>query len=308
MLNMVPSTGTTIENIITPALLIDLDALENNFRVIANTYSDKVCKMRQHAKNIKSPIVLQRQIDIGGTLGGVCTAKVAEAEVMIHGGIKDVLITSEVVGKDKLERLAGLAKIADVKVCVDHVDNVRELSEAARSVGSEVGVLIEVDTSMGRAGVRSEKEGVILARECESLPSIEFLGVMSHQTVEGWADRETRFTEGRRYIEQCLAVKRAIEADGVEVKMVSSGETFSYDVATQIEGVTEVEGGTYALMSAPTRYMSEFEIAGKVLTSVVGVRGNMFHIDAGLRCLGGPMGVTPVVESDIDIQSMEVII
>ena len=304
MLNVQPSIGSRIEDIITPALLIDLDALERNFRVIAETYSGEACKMRQHAKNIKSPIVLQRQIDIGGTLGGVCAAKVAEAEVMIHAGIKDVLITSQIVGKDKLERLAGLAKIADVKVCVDQVDNLRELSKVATSIGSKVGVLIEVDTSMGRAGVRSEEEGVILAKECESLPSVEFLGVMSHQTVEGWPNKETRFTEGRRYIEKCLAVKSAVEASGIDVKMVSSGETFSYDVAPQIEGVTEVEGGTYALMSAPTGYMTQFEIAGKVLTSVIGTRGNIVHIDAGFRCLGGPMGVTPVVESDIDIQFM----
>ena len=77
---------------------------------------------------------------------------------------------------------------------------------------------------MGRAGIRIPEQGVRLAELAEELPSVEFLGVMSHQTVEGWADRETRFTEGRRYIEQCLAVKRAIEADGVEVVETDLGE------------------------------------------------------------------------------------
>ena len=294
--------GARVEDIETPALVIDIEALDHNFSVVSEMYDGKVCKMRQHAKNIKSPVVLQRQIDAGGTLGGVCTAKIAEAEVMIQGGIKDVLVTSEVVGPDKLRRLAALAKHANIKVCIDNLQNVKDLSEAAVKMSSEIGVLIEVDTSMGRAGVRSSGEGVALAKVAASLPGIKFLGVMSHQTVGGWADRETRFTEGRRYIEICLKVKRAIEAEGIPVVMVSSGETFSYDVAPEIEGVTEVEGGTYALMSAPSRYMEDFAIAGKIIARVIDVKGRYAFIDAGIRCLGGPMGATPIVESHEDVK------
>ena len=294
--------GARVEDIETPALVIDIEALDHNFSVVSEMYDGKVCKMRQHAKNIKSPVVLQRQIDAGGTLGGVCTAKIAEAEVMIQGGIKDVLVTSEVVGPDKLRRLAALAKHANIKVCIDNLQNVKDLSEAAVKMSSEIGVLIEVDTSMNRAGVRSPGGGVALAKVAASLPGIKFLGVMSHQTVGGWADRETRFTEGRRYIEICLKVKRAIEAEGIPVVMVSSGETFSYDVAPEIEGVTEVEGGTYALMSASNRYMEDFAIAGKIITRVIDVKEKYAFIDAGRRCLGGPMGVTPVVEGHEDVK------
>ena len=294
--------GARVEDIETPALVIDIEALDHNFSVVSEMYDGKVCKMRQHAKNIKSPVVLQRQIDAGGTLGGVCTAKIAEAEVMIQGGIKDVLVTSEVVGPDKLRRLAALAKHANIKVCIDNLQNVKDLSEAAVKMSSEIGVLIEVDTSMSRAGVRSPGEGVALAKVAASLPGIKFLGVMSHQTVRGWADRETRFTEGRRYIEICLKVKRAIEAEGIPVVMVSSGETFSYDVAPEIEGVTEVEGGTYALMSASNRYMEDFDIAGKIITRVIDVKEKYAFIDAGHRCLGAPMGLTPVVEGHEDVK------
>ncbi len=297
-----PAVGTKIDDVQTPALVIDLDALDHNFSTVSKMYDGKICKMRQHAKNIKSPVVLQRQIDAGGTLGGVCVAKVAEAEVMIQGGIKDVLVTSEVVGQNKLRRLAALAKNGHVKVCIDNLENVRDMSVAAVEMGVEIGVLIEVDTSMGRAGVRSPEEGVSLAKESTSLPGIKFLGVMSHQTVNGWADRETRFTEGRRYIEICLDVKRAIESEGIPVEMVSSGETFSYDVASEIEGVTEVEGGTYALMSASSRYMDDFAVAGKIIARVIDVKEGYAFIDAGLRCLGGPMGITPVVEGHEDVE------
>ncbi len=91
-----PLVGTPIEDLDTPCLLLDLDALEHNFDIIAETFRDTVCKMRQHAKNIKSPIVAHMQIRAGGTLGGVCTAKVAEAEVMGDGGLNVIFLTSEV--------------------------------------------------------------------------------------------------------------------------------------------------------------------------------------------------------------------
>ena len=302
MINTRPNIGDSVDQIPTPSLLIDVPAMDHNFSVISQTYAGKVCKMRQHAKNIKSPVVMQRQIDAGGTLNGVCAAKVAEAEVMVEGGIRDILVTSEVTSPDKLRRLASLAKIADVKLCIDNQDNLEQISQIASDAGCEIGVLIEVDTSMGRAGVRSPAEGVALARRATDLNGVKFMGVMSHQTVDGWADRETRFTEGRRYIEICLEVKTAIEGSGIPVEMVSSGETFTFDVAPEIEGVTEVEGGTYALMSVTNGYMEDFQIAAKVITTVLDVRDEYGFIDAGVQCLGGPLGVKPSVDGHPDIE------
>ena len=100
-----PSVGTPVRDLDTPCLLVDLDALEHNYGVVARTYRNTTCKMRQHAKNIKSPLLAHKQIRAGGTVGGVCVAKVAEAEVMIEGGIDDILITSQVATRDKMARL-----------------------------------------------------------------------------------------------------------------------------------------------------------------------------------------------------------
>src|SRR5918911_754106 len=113
-----PLPGTRIEDLETPCLLIDLDALEHNMQLIAKAYRDSTCKMRAHIKNLKSPILAHMQIRAGGTVGGVCAAKVAEAEVMVEGGINDILIANQVVARDKLERLCALAKHADIKVAV----------------------------------------------------------------------------------------------------------------------------------------------------------------------------------------------
>ena len=292
-----PQKGTLVQDLDTPCLLIDMDALEHNFNLIAETFRDTTCKMRAHQKNLKSPILAHMQMNAGGTVGGVCAAKVAEAEVMVEGGVNDILITSQVATRDKIARLCSLARQADMKVVVDDPRNLHVLSEVAREHGATIGVLIEVDTSMHRAGIRREDQGVELARLAERLPGLEFKGVMSHQTLPGNPDRETRVIEGRRFIQMCLDVKDAIEAAGIAVEIVSSGESWTYDVAGDIPGVTEVEGGTYALMSTSYAYMEDLEMAGKILATVVSTpRPGLAIGDVGARALASPGGVLPSLE------------
>ncbi len=300
-----PLAGTPVDELDTPCLLVDLDALEHNFKIIADTYRDTACKMRAHTKNLKCPTLARMQIRTGGTLGGVCTAKVSEAEVMVQGGITDVFIPNQVVTRDKIARLCALANQGDVKVAVDNARNVRDLSAVAQAHGATIGVLIEVDTSMGRAGIRHPEQGVELAKLAQSLPGVVFRGVMSHQTAAG--DKETRVRMAKKYIRMCLDVKDAIEAEGIPVEVVSSGETFCYDIAPEIPGVTEVEGGTYALMATGFSYMEEFKIAGKVLGTVVSApRPGTLIGDVGTRAMAAPGGKLPSVDAmpGVAVESM----
>ena len=92
MENYRPLIGTDIADLDTPTLLVDIDMLERNYQLIADTYRDTECKMRAHIKNLKSPMLAHMQIRAGGTVGGVCAAKVSEAEAMVDGGIDDILI------------------------------------------------------------------------------------------------------------------------------------------------------------------------------------------------------------------------
>ena len=288
-----PVPGTPVARLDTPCLLVDLDALENNLGMAAKAYSATPCKMRQHVKNVKSPLIARMQMRAGGTVGGVCAAKVSEAEVMVEGGIGDVLVPNQVVTRDKIARLCELARRGDVKVCVDDAGNVRELSEIAVAQGVSIGVLIEVDTSMGRAGVRSADHGVELAKLAQELPGVEFRGVMSHQHLEEFTDQESRGMTALRYLRVCMDVRDAIEAAGVPVDVVSSGETFSYDVFATVPGVTEVEGGTYALMCTDYTYMEGLRIANKVLGTVVSTpRPGVAIGDVGLRAIA-PCGAWP---------------
>jgi D-serine deaminase-like pyridoxal phosphate-dependent protein len=292
-----PAPGTPLKDLDTPCLLIDLDAVEHNFRRIADTYQDTVCKMRTHVKNLKSPLLAHMQIRAGGTVGGVCAAKVAEAEVMVEGGIADVLIANQVVARDKIVRLCSLAKRADMKVGIDNAQNLRELSEVAQAQGVTLGVLIEIDTSMHRAGIRRVEDGVELAKLAATLPGIAFRGLMSHQTLPGRPDKQTRLIEGRRFMQTCLDLKEAIESAGVPVDIVSTGETWTYDIAADLPGVTEIQGGTYALMSASYDYMDEFIIAAKILGTIISTpRPDVAIGDVGVQALASPGGVLPSVE------------
>ena len=303
MTAQLPAIGTQISELDTPALLVDLDALEHNFDHIAGLYSDSVCKMREHAKNIKTPAILHKQIEAGGTVGGVCAAKVAEAEVMVEGGIKDILITSQVVTPDKIARVCSLTRLADTKVAIDDERNLRLISSISQRSDSDVGVVIEVNTSMNRGGIRRTEQGINLARLATDLPGVSFRGVMSHQSISGDPDRETRFAEGRRWMQMCVDVGNAIEDAGIPVEIVSTGETFTIDVAPEMPEVTEVQGGTYALMNTTSDYMEDFQFAAKILTTVVSRPSPHVAIgDVGYRALAAPNGVLPSVEGHDEIE------
>ena len=262
--------GAPAATLETPALVIDLDALEHNIAVIANHYRDKRIRLRPHGKNHKSPEIFAMQRAAGGTVGGVCAAKVSEAEVFAAAGVDNVLIANQVVGADKIKRLAALAKHTDVLVAIDDAEQIERLAAGARQAAATIGVVIEVDTMMRRGGVRSVASAVRLARQAAAAPGLRFRGVMSHQVPRARSpDRRQRFLEGRRCIERVLAAKHAIEAAGMAVETVSTGESWTYDVAATFSEVTEIEGGTYVVMEVPYSYMREFKFAARVMGRIL---------------------------------------
>ena len=265
-----PDTGTPVADLPTPVALVDLDALEHNIAIIANHYRGKSIRLRPHGKNHKSPAILARQIDAGGTVGGVCAAKVSEAEVFVDSGAGNVLIANQVVAPDKVRRLARLARRVATTVAIDDAAQISRLAAGATDVGVTLGVVIEVDTMMGRGGARTVAHAVELARQVVATDGLEFRGVMSHQVpTRRSPDRAHRFEEGGRYIARVLEAKHAIEAAGIKVDMVSTGESWTYDVAATFLDVTEIEGGTYALMEMPYTYMTEFRLALRIMGRVV---------------------------------------
>ncbi|MCY3621481.1 MAG: alanine racemase [Gammaproteobacteria bacterium] len=281
----------------TPALVIDLDALEHNIAVVADHYRGKSIRLRPHVKNHKSPQILGMQMAAGGTVGGICAAKVSEAEAFADVA-GNALIANQIVGEEKIARLAALARRVDTTVAVDAGVQVQQLSRGARAAGVVLGVVIEIDTSMGRGGVRTTQQAVALARLAMEAPNLRFRGVMSHQVPKTRPpSREQRFAEGNHWFARILEVKQAIEDAGIEVELVSTGESWTYDVAAMHPEIDEIQGGTYIVMEVPYAYMSEFRFAARVMGRVVR------RLDAGtvlgdvpIDAIGAPNGV-PTVDS-----------
>ena len=302
-----PTPGTPIEDLDTPCLIIDMDDLDNNIDVIASTYAGTTAKLRGHAKNHKTPAIAHRQIRRGGTVGGVCAAKVSEAEVMVHGGIASVFITSEIVELMKIDRLCSLADQAELLVACEQAANARDISKAATARGVEIGVIIELETGLRRCGVREIDQGVALAKEIASLPGLRFRGVMSHQTIPDMPDREDRAVEANRAIKGVIDLKDAIEGQGIPMDIVSTGETWSYDVAAEIPGVTEIQGGSYLMMETHYSYMTEFHYAGKILTTIISTpRPGIAIGDAGVRAVSSLSGMPTVFDRPgVTVETMD---
>ena len=286
--------GDPVEMLETPVLVVDLDALKHNLGVIAGHYRGKSIRVRPHGKNHKSLGILRMQLAAGSTVSGVCAAKVSEAEVFAASGVDNVLVENQVVVPDKIARLARLAERVDTMVAVDALAQVDLLAMGAGN--ATLGVVIEIDTMMGRGGVRTVESAVALARRITATPGLEFRGVMSHQVpVRRPPSRRQRFVEGGRSIDRVVEAKHAIEAAGIPVGLVSTGESWTYDVAASHPEVTEIEAGTYALMEVPYAYMSEFRFAAKVMGRVVERPDGRTAVgDVPIDAIGAPNGLPTV--------------
>lgn len=300
----------TIHDLPTPTLLLDLDALEHNINVIAGHYETTATKLRPHGKNHKSPWVLEQQINAAGTVGGVCAAKVSEAEVFVDAGLVDnVLIANQVVDAAKIDRLCALADRVDMVVAIDDPEHLERLAAGVRRAGGvRLGVVIEIDTMMRRGGTRTTEAAVALAQAAEANADLTFRGVMSHQvpTIPS-PDRHARFEEGLKYIDHVLDVKHAIEAVGIGVDIVSTGESWTYDVAATRSEVTEIEGGTYIVMEVPYDYMTEFRYAARMLGRVISIEDETTAlVDIPIDAIGAPNGPPSVWRrSDIQTKSID---
>ena len=237
----------------TPALLVDVDALEFNLNKMAEHYGGKKPNLRPHTKTHKCPILARKQLDLGAV--GVCAAKVSEAEVMVDAGISDVLITSPVVTPDKIDRVVGVAeRSSGVAIVVDQAQNVRDLNDAAADKGIRLSVLIDLNVGTDRTGVTMGKETLDLAEAIRKSSSLSFQGLQAYaghiQHQRGWEARRDRSeaTMGR-----ALEVRQDLISAGFEVPLLSGGGTGTYNIDSELDGVSDVQVGSYLFMDVNYR-------------------------------------------------------
>jgi len=234
--------GLRKEALDTPALWVDLDRLERNIASLAGHFQKAGIYWRPHTKGVKTPAIAHKLLDAGAI--GITCAKLGEAEVMAAAGIKDILVANQVVGAQKITRLVNLRPHADVKVLVDNEENIAEMGAAAKAKGVTIGVLVEVNVGMERAGVLPGEPTVALAKQIAATPGLAFRGV---QTWEGHTLSVADPAAKRRAIEQSVArltdtAQQCREA-GLPVDIVSAGGSGTYQVTPFLPGVTEVEAG-----------------------------------------------------------------
>jgi D-serine deaminase-like pyridoxal phosphate-dependent protein len=245
-----PATvGMPLEQVDTPALLLDLDAFEYNLDRLTQSVRGTGMRLRPHAKSHKCPEIALRQIARGAV--GVCCQKVSEAEALVAGGVQDVLVANEVVGATKLARLAQLARRAHVSICVDDAANVAELALAARTAGVTLDVLVELNVGANRCGVAPGEPALALARAIAQSEGLRFAGLQAYQ---GAAQHRRTPQERREAIEQAVAKVRStvelLRRNGLEVPLVTGAGTGTYMLEATSQVYHELQPGSYVFMDA----------------------------------------------------------
>ena len=300
--------GKSVDDLDTPALCVDLDAMESNIRELAAACRQNGVAWRPHAKCHKS-VDVGRKLIAAGAIGLTC-AKLGEAEIFAAAGIQDLLIANELVGPQKVRRLVELRRIADPVFCIDHIDQALPISQAMHAAGLRVRAVLEVNVGMNRAGILPGEPALFLAQEIARLPGIELAGVMGWEghlvIVEDPKEKEARIREA---LSQLTATRDLLVANSLPCPIVSCGGTGSYPISVSHPGVTEIEAGGAIFMDAFYRrkcHISAFQLALKVVATVVSRPApERAIIDAGRKTMNMEMAMPFVLgREDIEVKSL----
>jgi D-serine deaminase-like pyridoxal phosphate-dependent protein len=258
-----------LSEISTPALIVDVPTLERNIRRMADFFASGPCKLRPHFKAHKTLEISRRQLAAGSCRGITC-ATVAEAEAVadICG---DVLLANEVVDRAKCDRVAMLARKTHMTVVVDSLVGLQQIAAAAHDAGVTIGVLIDINVGQGRCGVTPGDEALALARQISRTPSLGLRGVMGYEGhVQPMRNRSEREARACNAMQALVITASRMLASGLPCEIVSAGGTGTYDISGRVEGVTEIQAGSYALMDSDYAEVGlPFEQAFWVLGTII---------------------------------------
>jgi D-serine deaminase-like pyridoxal phosphate-dependent protein len=217
----------------TPCAVIDMDRVERNIARVQVACDKAGVAHRPLIKTHKSPMLAQMQVAAGAR--GITCQKIGEAEVMADAGIDDILISYNLLGDEKMARLAALQAKANMTVAADNSVVVADLPKAAAASGRILNVVVECDTGRKRAGVETPAEAIVLAHEIANSKGLRFAGFMLYPTETGWA-------EAQKFYDEALA---GVRAHGLDATMVSTGGSPNLVNLGKLKGATEHRPGTY---------------------------------------------------------------
>ena len=285
----------------TPALLLDLDVAEANIRRMADFFRDKECKLRPHMKTHKLPLLAHKQLEAGAI--GITCAKLGEARVFQEAGVQSILIANEVVGETKIRTLVRLMRRGELIVCVDSMDNARDLSEAAGEAGVMAPVLVEVNVGLNRCGVAPGRPALELVREVSGLENLAFRGLMGYEGGVFLKDMEEKARRCREANRLLVDTRRLIENDGYPVEIASAGGSNTYTLSGTYPGITDVQAGSYVTMDDHSReYGMDYGQAVTVLATVISrPEPGRAVFDAGKKSLSTDEGLPVCTDEGIAV-------
>ena len=306
-----PCLGDAVAAIETPALVIDLDAMERNLAAMADFARSHGRRLRPHAKMHKSAAIARLQIAAGAV--GVCVQKTSEAEALAAAGIDDLYVSNEVIDPAKLARLATLALRIRLAIAVDSLEGIERLARAVRSAGSAVDVFVEIDVGQGRCGV-APAAGVALAHRvvAHSPPDggLRFAGLQAyHGGAQHLRDAHDREAASRHAASLAQAARAGITAAGIACPLVTGAGTgtFDFDAASGVWG--ELQAGSYLFMdrdyadNAESPTAPRFEHALFVKSQVVSRGSAHAVVDAGHKSHAIDSGLPRVWQRELDYSS-----
>lgn len=287
--------GTPLEDIDTPALVVEMDALEGNIARMAaavralNDRRDSPLALRPHAKSHKSADIARLQVAAGAV--GICCQKTSEAEALVAGGVSDVLITNEIVGAAKLARLARLARLAKVSVLADDAGNVAALEAAAAAADARIDVLVEINVGGNRCGVAPGVAAVALAQVIAACKHLRFAGMHAYhgsaQHLRSDAERRAAIAGA---LQHAAATRDLLRDAGLHCETITGAGTGTFLIEGGDETYTEIQPGSYVFMDADYQRnvraegWPQFEQSLFVLTTVMSrPAADRAVVDAGLK-------------------------
>ena len=268
----------------TPCLVLNLDAFEANLDRMGRFAAERRIALRPHAKTHKCVQVARRQVERGAI--GICVATIAEAEVMAHAGLRGLLITAEMVGEPKIQRLLEIVRKApDTMVVVDDERNAAELQHATRRAGLRLQLLIDLDVWQNRTGIAPGAAAQSLAAAIGGSSHLELVGICAYAGhlahLAGFGARQQACREAWS---RALETAHLLRQGGHDIRIMTGASTGSYNIDSEIQGVTELQAGSYVFMDV--EYLGihgDFAPALFVLATVIHRSGNKAIVDAGLK-------------------------
>ncbi len=268
-----------ISDLETPVPVVDFEIVHSNIRRLQHYCDANEIKLRPHIKTHKLPLFAHEQTKAGAI--GITVQKLGEAEAMAQTGIDDILLTFNVIGQAKAERLARVTNFARMSVGVDNEKSLESVKWAAKRAAKPIGLLIEFESGANRQGVQTPGQALELAKSAVKQPNIDFNGLMTYPTTSKTAE----------FLEKALPLFRNA---GIDVPIISGGGTQPAYLTHKLAPiVTEMRAGTYIYndrMTIVAGAAALEECALTILATVVSRPSNdRAVIDAGSKTLSSDL-------------------